>query len=233
MAYSHIAVIGAGAWGTALAGVAVRAGRTVTLVARDAAAAAAMAASHESPHLPGLRLDPQVRLTGTFADLAGADAILLAVPSQALRGVVRDVLRRVSSIGLPAEHHFYISINTAYPGVKMSEQLRSRYPKEITIVLQHQFWDFKVDDHQFPVTLSFSGVPEKLVVPFAAMTAFADPSVKFGLQFQQGFSAQDEVAEDEAASPQLPLQPPVSQEEPAVEDNGSAEIISIESFRKK
>src|SRR5688572_17952781 len=105
---------------------------------------------------------------------------------QAMRGVVRDVLKQTSRAGLQGEHHFYISFSTVYPGVQISEQLKNRYPKEITIVLQHQFWDFKVDERMFTVTLSFGGVPEKLVVPFAALTAFADPSVKFGLQFQHG-----------------------------------------------
>src|SRR5471032_2531809 len=139
---------------------------------------------------------------------------------QAMRGVVRDVLRRVQSSGLPGEHHFYISYSTLHPGVKMSDQLRSRYPKEITIVLQHQFWDFKVEEQQFQVTLSFGGVPEKLVVPFAALTAFADPSIKFGLQFQQAelpevTSIGMELTQDVAPSG-------------APADEGSAEIISLD-----
>ncbi|MDE3060108.1 MAG: hypothetical protein KGJ06_03770, partial [Pseudomonadota bacterium] len=99
---------------------------------------------------------------------------------QAMRGVVRDVLKRVQSYGLPGDHHFYISFLTTHPGVRMSDQLKSRYPKEITIVLQHQFWDFRVEEQCFHVTLSFSGAPEKLTVPFAALVAFADPSIKFG-----------------------------------------------------
>ncbi|NBX03819.1 MAG: hypothetical protein EBR02_07165 [Alphaproteobacteria bacterium] len=119
---------------------------------------------------------------------------------QAMRGVVREVLRNVSANGLPGDHHFFISYATNYPGVKMSEQLKSRYPKEITIVLQHQFWDFKVEEHQFGVTLSFGGVPEKLVVPFAALTAFADPSVKFGLQFQQTEMFGAEIVSTDAMS---------------------------------
>jgi uncharacterized protein len=145
---------------------------------------------------------------------------------QAMRGIVRDVLRRISAGGLPGEHHFYVSFDTAFPGVRMSETLKSRYPKEITIVLQHQFWDFKVEEAQFQVTLSFSGVPEKLVVPFAALTAFADPSVKFGLQFQN-MSLADVMLTDvqDISAHALPQ-----------ENNGvaaSAEIISLESFRKK
>lgn len=148
---------------------------------------------------------------------------------QAMRGVVRDVLKRVQATGLPGEHHFYISYLTQYPGVKMSDQLMTRYPKEITIVLQHQFWDFKVDEQQFQVTLSFGGAPEKLVVPFAAMTAFADPSIKFGLQFQQ----MEMPEASNVRSNDLP-QDPVSLSASIVqEDENSAEIISLDSFRKK
>lgn len=147
----------------------------------------------------------------------------------AMRGVVRDVLRQVQAAGLPGNHHFYISYSTLYPGVKMSEQLRAKYPREITIVIQHQFWDFKVDDQQFQVTLSFGGVPEKLTIPFAALTAFADPSIKFGLQFQQSemfeedYALQHEQVEeihgDEAVSDDL--------------GNNEGKIISLDSFRKK
>jgi len=145
---------------------------------------------------------------------------------QAMRGVVRDVLRRVQSTGLPGEHHFYISFSTTHPGVRMSEQLKSRYPKDITIVLQHQFWDFRVEDQQFHVTLSFGGVPEKLTVPYAALTAFADPFVKFGLQFQQA-----ELAEATTVSAET-LQEAISLIDEMPEES-SAEIISLDSFRKK
>ena len=141
----------------------------------------------------------------------------------AMRGVVRDVLSRVQATGLPGEHHFYISFLTGFPGVRMSEQLRSRYPKEITIVMQHQYWDFRVNEHSFNVTLSFGGVPEKLTIPFASLTAFADPSIKFGLQFQHSDLL------EEAAS--LTLEAP-QDEDPAADEN-SAEIISLDSFRKK
>lgn len=152
-----------------------------------------------------------------------------ALIDNAMRTVVRDVMKRVQSSGLPGEHHFYISFLTHFPGVRMSDQLKSRYPKEITIVMQHQYWDFKVDDIAFNVTLSFGGIPEKLTVPFAAMTAFADPSVKFGLQFQP--------ADLPAALPE-----PAGNDAPAIsatavletgEDSGAAQIISLDSFRKK
>ncbi len=142
----------------------------------------------------------------------------------AMRGVVRDILRKVAVTGLPGDHHFYVSFSTTFPGVKISETLRSKYPKEITIVLQHQFWDFKVEEQQFQVTLSFSGVPEKLVIPFASLTAFADPSTKFGLQFNQ--------------SDVLPGEAPALRNDDTLsldneDDGGSAEVISLDSFRKK
>lgn len=146
----------------------------------------------------------------------------------AMRGVVRDVLRRVQSTGLPGNHHFYISYSTLHPGVKMSEQLRMKYPKEITIVIQHQFWDFKVEDNQFHVTLSFGGTPEKLVVPFAALTAFADPSIKFGLQFKPAAIFEADMMEIEDIGE---FEKNIS---PTAADEGSGDkIISLDSFRKK
>ena len=146
----------------------------------------------------------------------------------AMRGVVRDVLRRVQGTGLPGDHHFYISYLTTHPGVKISETLKSKYPKEITIVLQHQFWDFKIEESYFQVTLSFNGVPEKLTVPFAALTAFADPSVKFGLQFKQA----DAEETHEMVAVSIPEQQalPVQTEAKEV---ASAEVISLDAFRKK
>ena len=145
----------------------------------------------------------------------------------AMRGVVREVLRKASTAGLPGEHHFYISFNTTHPGVRISEQLKSRYPKEITIVLQHQFWDFHVEDQRFHVTLSFGGVPEKLTVPFAALTAFADPSVKFGLQFQQ-----NTMYDAQITSPELPLESPKALASEN-DDPDAEKVISLEAFRKK
>lgn len=147
-----------------------------------------------------------------------------ALIDNAMRTMVRDVMRRVQSEGLPGEHHFYISYDTQHPGVRMSEQLRSKYPRDITIVMQHQFWDFKVEDAQFHVTLSFGGAPEKLTVPFAALTAFADPSIKFGLQFQA-------LAPGHSAPPEGPPAPETDEE--SSEDEGIAEIISLDAFRKK
>ena len=102
----------------------------------------------------------------------------------ALRGVVRRTLSRVAASGLPGNHHLYLSFRSHHPGVHVPDRLRQEHPEEITIVLQHQFWGLSVEENGFQVTLSFNGVQEPLSVPFAAVTGFVDPSVRFGLQFR-------------------------------------------------
>lgn len=104
--------------------------------------------------------------------------------NDALRGVMRKILSEVIKTGLPGEHHFYISFDTRHSGVRMSTRLRQRYPEEMTVVLQHQFWDLQVTEHAFEVGLSFGGVPERLLIPWLAIKGFFDPSVRFGLQFE-------------------------------------------------
>ncbi len=116
---------------------------------------------------------------------------------EALKGVVRKVLADACKDGLPGEHHFYVSFRTDYPGVRLSQRMREKYPEEMTIVLQHQFWDLGVSDHAFEVGLSFSGVPERLFVPFDSVVGFFDPSVQFGLKFELN----GEAAEPAAAEP--------------------------------
>jgi len=108
-----------------------------------------------------------------------------ALVQGAMRGIVRTLLVRVAKSGLPGEHHFYIAFNTAAPGVSMSPRLKARYPEEMTVVLQHRFWDLTVTDERFEVKLTFDGIPEQLVVPFAAIKVFFDPSVPYGLQFEE------------------------------------------------
>jgi uncharacterized protein len=108
---------------------------------------------------------------------------------EALRGVVRTVLADVAKKGLPGEHHFRITFRTDAPGVRLSERMRAQYPSEMTIVLQHQFWDLAVADTSFEVGLSFGGVSEKVAVPFEAITAFFDPAVQFGFQFEYADAA--------------------------------------------
>lgn len=130
---------------------------------------------------------------------------------QALRGVVRRALTQVAKSGLPGDHHFYISFATKADGVVVPEHLRQRFPDEMTIVLQYQFWDLKVQPDGFGITLSFSDKLEKLFIPFAAITSFADPSSRFGLQFQQATDAVGDEEED-AEAPARPALSAVSSE---------------------
>ena len=120
---------------------------------------------------------------------------LRLLAQEALRGVVRQVLTDAAKNGLPGDHHFYITFDTRRPAFGFPPRMREKYPEEMTIVLQHQFWDLKVGEHGFEVGLSFNGVPESLLVPFEAIKGFFDPSVQFGLQFETSA---------EAAAPQTP-----------------------------
>jgi hypothetical protein len=116
---------------------------------------------------------------------------------EALRGVVRTVLADTAKNGLPGEHHFYIEFDTRAEGVRLSPRMRAQYPEDMTIVLQHQFWDLAVTENGFEVGLAFGGIPERLAVPFAAIKGFLDPSVEFGLRFAEA----SEVDDTEAAAP--------------------------------
>ena len=112
----------------------------------------------------------------------------------ALRGVLRRVLTDAAEHGLPGEHHFFITFLSTADGVKLSPRLLAQYPEEMTIILQHQFWDLVVTEDRFEVGLSFGGIPERLVVPFAAIKSFLDPSVQFGLQFEPSEAATEAPA---------------------------------------
>ncbi len=149
----------------------------------------------------------------------------------ALRGVLRDSLI-ASKDGLPGDHHFYITFRTRHPGVDISEHIRTRYPDEMTIVLQHQYWGLEVTPEWFEVTLSFNRVNERLHIPFAAVTAFADPSAKFGLQFQADTSieTEGETPEDEALSEAAAPAPDAEAPAPA---EAGGQIIALDAFRKK
>ena len=107
-----------------------------------------------------------------------------ALAQEAMRNVVRSVLAETAAKGLPGDHHFYISFDTLAPGVVLSKRLREKYAEEMTIVLQHRFWDLFVNENRFEVKLTFDGIPERLVVPFKAIRVFFDPSVRYGLQFE-------------------------------------------------
>jgi uncharacterized protein len=141
----------------------------------------------------------------------------------ALRGVVREALTRAGQGGLAGDHHFYISFRSAHPDVVLPAHLREKFPDEMTIVLQHQFWGLETGADAFSVGLSFGGKPERLTIPFAALTGFADPSVKFGLQFA--------AIDSGAASPSAAV-PAVAEEAPPEAGRG-AEIVTLDRFRKR
>lgn len=164
----------------------------------------------------------------------------------ALRNVVKLALQRVMRDGqLPGEHHFFISFDTNFPGVQISERLHQKYPEDMTIVLQHQFWNLQVSDTQFEVELSFDNIPERLVVPFAAIKGFFDPTVQFGLQFEPG-ALELANSEDDAAAVETPdagaslvrqdTEPGSNGEVPAAgsrASNDDTTVVSLDAFRKK
>jgi hypothetical protein len=157
----------------------------------------------------------------------------------ALKGVVREALALAARRGLPGAHHFYVTFKTTHPGVEISDALHGRYPDEMTIVLQHQFWGLEANEDSFEVTLSFSGVSERLKVPYSALTSFVDPSVKFGLQFRAGAAAAaastqasqaSNAAKSAESKPAEPKGLPGAEVAPA---EPADKIISLDSFRKK
>jgi uncharacterized protein len=152
----------------------------------------------------------------------------------ALRGVLKHVLADAAEHGLPGEHHFYITFLSKAEGVKISPRLLSQYPQEMTVILQHQFWDLVVTDDRFEVGLSFNGIPERLVIPFSAIKSFFDPSVQFGLQFEP---VDEPTAEAEAPVETLPVTaapetPAEAGDEPVKQGEG-AEVVRLDRFRKK
>ena len=164
-----------------------------------------------------------------------------ALTDSALRGVVRDALRRIEKSGLIGAHHFYLTFKTHAEGVDIPDFLKEQYPDEMTIIIQHQYWALKVKDDYFEVTLTFKKLPAPLHIPFSALTAFFDPGVQFGLQFRaenEGAvkpatgpvmvpSGQPEMAEDEDAPE--PVTPPAKPAQKAA----PGEVVSLDSFRKK
>jgi uncharacterized protein len=183
-----------------------------------------------------------------------------ALAQVAMRSMVRMVLARVAKTGLPGEHHFYIAFDTQAPGVSISKRLREKYPKEMTVVLQHRFWDLGVSEERFEVKLTFDGIPERLSVPFAAIKVFFDPSVPYGLQFEESEAgdtfppAPEATAADpgpgklekKPRAPRKPRaektpEPPRPAGRPQIvaskPDSGNAsnenKVVSIDAFRKK
>jgi hypothetical protein len=160
----------------------------------------------------------------------------------ALRGVLRRVLSDAAEHGLPGEHHFFITFLSTAEGVKLSPRLLAQYPEEMTVILQHQFWDLVVTEDRFEVGLSFGGIPERLVVPFNAIKSFFDPSVQFGLQFDPSEPVSEAPAANlpaaaapsalTVASPPAASPAPESQDEPVKPGEG-AEVVRLDRFRKK
>ncbi|MBO6758553.1 MAG: hypothetical protein JJ902_19625 [Roseibium sp.] len=180
----------------------------------------------------------------------------------ALRGAVKKILAEVGRTGLPGEHHFYIAFETTAPGVRISQRLKERYPQEMTIVLQHQFWDLAIGEHAFEVGLSFGGVPEKLLVPYSAIKGFFDPSVQFALEFDPGKTAEElpeelleaveelaqaeREAETDTSDTKTGLleaaknggdndtkQPAKDTPAPTEASDASGDVVSLDAFRKK
>lgn len=180
----------------------------------------------------------------------------------ALRGVVRAALNEASEHGLPGNHHFYVTFRTNHPGVQLADHLRARYAGEMTIVLQYQYFGLEVEEDRFCVTLSFSGQHERLVIPYAAITTFADPSVNFALQFQPLAQAEDQpeqapaarrptlkaVKPGDEAQEQAPAPRPAPAlaakpaEAKATDEDGEAaapaeeprgQVVTLDAFRKK
>lgn len=166
----------------------------------------------------------------------------------ALRSVVRLALLRVRESGLPGDHHFFIAVSINHPGVTVSERLRKKYEDEMTIVLQHQYWNLEVYEKFFEVELSFDNVPEKLIIPYAAVKGFYDPSVQFGLQFE--VAGEESTLEEEADSENDEEAPAsendaenadstdnakseMSEPAPSQASNDDSTVISLDSFRKK
>jgi hypothetical protein len=150
---------------------------------------------------------------------------------QALRHVVARAIQHVGEQGLPGGHHFYITFRTDFPGVDLPARIRTQYPHEMTIVLQHQFWDlgYDKDTDIIHVGLSFGGVPAKLIIPLAAIVEFADPHIRYGLRFQP----EDQPAEEPKAEPEAPsglLAPPAEQETPPSEPG---QVVSLDAFRRR
>jgi uncharacterized protein len=179
-----------------------------------------------------------------------------ALVDDALRSVVRRVLTQVADKGLPGSHHFYISFRSTDPGVMLPDYLRAKYPEEMTIVLQHQYWDLIIGPDSFEVTVSFNKQQERIKVPFAALSAFVDPSVRFGLQFDRKdkAAAADKTTDKvEAATPaptplpapekrpplaapptgEVKPEPGASEPAEAKPEDAASKIVKLDSFRKK
>lgn len=202
---------------------------------------------HLYPVYAALKLDYSYADDSTEPDSDMADDHIRydILAQEALRGVMRKVLAEVARTGLPGNHHFFITFLTGAPGVRVSSRLRERYPEQMTIVIQFQYWDLKVTDTGFEVGLSFSDVPEKLEIPFSAVRGFYDPSVNFELEFDVKTEtlAEGELTGKPASEPlavvaeKKPEKKTTAEAEkkPAAADAAAkgAEVVSLDAFRKK
>ena len=155
-----------------------------------------------------------------------------ALTQAAMRGVVRDVLQTTQANGSPAgDHHFYITFRTRAPGVKIADHLVERFPQDMTIVIQHQYWDLEVHDAHFEIILKFSGVPQHLHIPFTALARFVDPSVNFGLTFEPADGDTTVIApakETEVTASAAAPAEPASEDPPA-----PSTVVNLDAFRRK
>jgi len=181
---------------------------------------------------------------------------------EALRGVIKRVLEEVMNCGLPGEHHFFITFDTNHPGVRLSKRMKERYPEDMTIVIQHTYWDLEVNEGSFKIDLSFDDIRERLKIPYDAVKGFFDPWVKFGLQFESVHGSDNTEVEPEklpvkasprelsvvekGAKPAKPkkkskakkksaekLDDVKADEAEADQKSEGAEVVSLDSFRKK
>ncbi len=157
-----------------------------------------------------------------MSNLDGIDYAKLI--DEAMHFVVKKVLAGVIKDGLPAEHHFFITFKTNVPGVMISDELKKKYPEEMTIVIQHQFYDLELEENRFSIVLSFDHVKQNLTIPFDALTSFVDPSVRFGLQFNSVY-VENEAEEDENEH--------YTKNSKEDAGKGGSNVVTLDSFRKK
>lgn len=169
-----------------------------------------------------------------------------ALTQAAMKGVMKEALKiAASESGLPGDHHFYITFRTRASGVQIAEHLKKRFPDEMTIVIQHQFWDLEIHKQHFEVVLQFSGVPQHLHIPFSAVTRFVDPSVNFGIGFEPLMTQQAdsvEMVEDDEAEEEIVLEGDPAAADAAMEQEEASEesrpasdgtVVSLDAFRRK
>lgn len=170
--------------------------------------------------------------SGTSEDLIGYKALSEA----ALKGVMREALKiAAKSEALPGGHHFYVTFRTAAPGISMADAIKDRFPEEMTIVIQHQYWDLEVHNDSFEIVLKFGGVPQHLVIPYSAITRFFDPSVNYGLVFEMGTTALIEGGDQIEFGDDTPAIAEAAAEEDTSERKEEAEgtVVSLDAFRRK